>query len=161
GSVMSRKTLGASQMTRMKTLACSVCLILVGVAPVVADNDAPKSLRMRAKKAPGSSWTPMRWAKRIAQAQPAGDQPAPAGDQPTPVEGGAPAPAPSPARAEAPAAEASAQGPALSDEELAKLAEQEAKTEVITVTGSLIGRKEVDSPSPVSVVDREKLDIAG
>ena len=154
-------------MTRMKTLACSVCLILVGVAPVAADNDAPKSLRMRAKRAPGSSWTPMRWAKRIAQAQPAGDQPAPAGDQPTAVEGGAsaqPSPEPSPARpaqAEAPAAQATAQGPALSDEELAKLAEQEAKTEVITVTGSLIGRKEVDSPSPVSVVDREKLDIAG
>src|SRR5215467_15801839 len=58
---------GASQMTRMKTLACSVCLILVGVAPVAADNDAPKSLRMRAKKAPGSHWTPVQWAKRIAQ----------------------------------------------------------------------------------------------
>ncbi|HEY6180168.1 MAG TPA: TonB-dependent receptor, partial [Kofleriaceae bacterium] len=74
-----------------------------------------------------------------------------------------PAPEPSPARpgqAEAPA-QATAQGPALSDEELAKLAEQEAKTEVITVTGSLIGRKEVDSPSPVSVVDKEKLESAG
>src|SRR6185436_13049137 len=53
------------------------------------------------------------------------------------------------------------QAPSLSDEELAKLAEQEAKTEVITVTGSLIGRKEVDSPSPVSVVDKEKLQSAG
>ena len=153
-------------MTRMKTLACSVCLVLVGVAPVAADNDAPRSLRMRAKKAPGSHWTPMRWAKRIAQAQPAGDQPAgdqpaapaaePAQPQPTPAE---PAPA-NPAQAEAPAGQ-SAQGPALSDEELAKLAEQEAKTEIITVTGSLIGRKEVDSPSPVSVVDREKLESAG
>ncbi|HEY6173417.1 MAG TPA: hypothetical protein VIX73_03195, partial [Kofleriaceae bacterium] len=40
----------------------------------------------------------------------------------------------------------------LSDAELGKLAEQEAKGEVITVTGSLIGRKELDSPSPVSVV---------
>src|SRR5215470_10414460 len=103
-------------MTRMKTLACSVCLILVGVAPVAADNDAPKSLRMRAKKAQGSQWSPMRWAKRIAQAQPAGDQPAPASDPPTPVEpgpaaaqpGSEPAPA-SPAQAETPAV--SAQGP--------------------------------------------------
>jgi outer membrane receptor protein involved in Fe transport len=50
----------------------------------------------------------------------------------------------------------------LSDEELAKLAEQGAtKTEVITVTGSLIGRKEVDSPSPIAVVDRERMDSAG
>jgi outer membrane receptor protein involved in Fe transport len=49
----------------------------------------------------------------------------------------------------------------LTDAELAKLAEQEAKTEVITVTGSLIGRKEVDSPSPISVVDKEKLVSAG
>jgi outer membrane receptor protein involved in Fe transport len=32
---------------------------------------------------------------------------------------------------------------------------------VITVTGSLIGRKEVDSPSPISVVDKEKLAGAG
>jgi iron complex outermembrane receptor protein len=107
----------------------------------------------------------MRWAKRIAQAQPAPDQP-PAGDQP-PADANAPAPAepaqpaeqppPQPAQ---PAAQAEA-APNLSDEELAKLAEQEAKTEVITVTGSLIGRKEVDSPSPVSVVDKEKLDAAG
>jgi iron complex outermembrane recepter protein len=51
--------------------------------------------------------------------------------------------------------------PNLTDEELAKLAEQGAKTEVITVTGSLIGRTEVDSPSPVSVVDKQKLESAG
>ena len=155
-------------MTRMKTLACSVCLILVGVAPVAADNDAPKSLRMRPSKAPGSQWSPMRWAKRIAQAQPAPDQPQPSGDTPAPADAsGAPpaAPAepaaPAPAAAPAPDAQATGQTPALSDEELAKLAEQEAKTEVITVTGSLIGRREVDSPSPVSVVDKEKLQSAG
>ena len=47
--------------------------------------------------------------------------------------------------------------PPLTDAELAKLAEQEAKTEVITVTGSLIGRKETDAPAPASVVDREAL----
>ena len=49
----------------------------------------------------------------------------------------------------------------MTDEELAALADQAAKNEVITVTGSLIGRKEVDSPSPVSVVDKEKLESAG
>jgi iron complex outermembrane receptor protein len=149
-------------MTRMKTLACSVGLILVGVAPVAADNDAPKSLHMRPSKAPGSQWSPMRWAKRIAQAQPADPAP-PAGDQPQPADASGqpapaqPTPAPAPEGGQAPAGQASA----LSDEELAKLAEQEAKTEVITVTGSLIGRKEVDSPSPVSVVDHEKLQSAG
>ena len=166
-------------MTRLKTLACSVTLILVGVAPVAADNDAPKSLRMRAKKAPGSHWTPMRWAKRVAQAQPAPDPAAaqPAQDQPAPAaDPGAqpaaePAPAPeptagtpTPAAEPQPSAQAQAkpeQPTALTDEELAKLAEQEAKTEIITVTGSLIGRKEVDSPSPVSVVDKEKLESAG
>ena len=157
-------------MTRMKTLACSVCLILVGVAPVAADNNAPKSLRMRAKKAPGSHWSPVRWAKRVAQAQPAPDQPQPGGDQPAPADATGAQPAPEPAQPTpeptqpAPAAEGGqtpAPAPGLSDEELAKLAEQEAKTEVITVTGSLIGRKEVDSPSPVSVVDKEKLDSAG
>ncbi|HET7499641.1 MAG TPA: OmpA family protein [Kofleriaceae bacterium] len=62
-----------------------------------------------------------------------------------------PAPAP-PATAES--------APNLSDEELARLAEQEGKTEVINVTGSLITRKELDSPSPVTVVDREQLDGA-
>ncbi|HEX2691301.1 MAG TPA: TonB-dependent receptor plug domain-containing protein, partial [Kofleriaceae bacterium] len=51
--------------------------------------------------------------------------------------------------------------PDLTDAELAKLAEQEAKTETIVVTGSLIGRKEVDSPAPISVVDKEKLASAG
>src|SRR4051812_16138521 len=119
-------------MTRMKTLACSVCLILVGVAPVAADNDAPRSLRMRPKKAPGSHWTPMRWAKRVAQAQPTPDQPAapdpapsappaaePPAAEPAPAESPAPAPestepsaAPTPAPAEPPAAQAQAQGPA-------------------------------------------------
>src|SRR5262245_37464463 len=119
-------------MTRMKTLACSVGLILVGVAPVAADNDAPKSLRMRPTKATGSQWSPMRWAKRLAQAQPA--DPAPAGDQPADASG-QPAPAPAqPTPAPAPEAQATTgQTPALSDEEMAKLAEQEAKTEVITV----------------------------
>jgi outer membrane receptor protein involved in Fe transport len=46
---------------------------------------------------------------------------------------------------------------------MAKLAEQEASKgeEVITVTGSLVGRKELTTAAPVSVVDREKLEAAG
>jgi len=118
--------------------------------------DAPKSLRMRPRQKP-----------QVAQAapdpQPAADAPpagapapAPAPDQAPPPPAATPEPAP-PAAAAPPAAET----PNLSDEELAKLSEQNANTEVITVTGSLIGRSEVDSPSPISVVDQEKLEAAG
>jgi outer membrane receptor protein involved in Fe transport len=169
----------------MKTLACSAGLILLGVVPVSADNSAPSSLRMRTRPSPGSGWSPMRWARRIAQAAPAGGQPASTDDPPPasdpapapadaqPAQGGAPPaasgdqpaaaaePAPAQGQTGAPAATVEKPATGLSDEELAKLAEQEAKTEVITVTGSLINRKEVDSPSPVSVVDREKLQDAG
>jgi len=147
-------------MTRMKTLACSVSLVLVGVAPVAADNNAPSSLRMRERKPGGARWSPLRWARRVAQAQPAGGDPAasatPAADPAAPA-----AEPPAPAQPAPAAAPPVAETPGLSDEELAKLSEQEAKTEVITVTGSLIERREVDSPSPVSVLDREKLVSAG
>jgi iron complex outermembrane recepter protein len=141
-------------MMRMKQLACSVGLVVLGAAPVAASPraDAPGSLRMRARPRP-----------TVAQA-PAPDQP-PAGDAPAAGDA-APAPAPDPAPAPAPAGAAPAAAPApgpadLTDDELAKLAEQQAKTEIITVTGSLIGRREIDSPSPVSVVDRQKLEGAG
>lgn len=50
--------------------------------------------------------------------------------------------------------------PDLSDEELARLAEQEAKTEVITVTGALIGRGSYETAAGVSIVDREHVDEA-
>jgi outer membrane receptor protein involved in Fe transport len=144
-------------------------VVLAGVAPVAADNQPTTTLRMRTAQR-GAQWSPLRWAKRVAQAQPAADpapasDPAPAGDAAAPPASDSAAPpapdvtaAPSPAEA-GPTAPAAA--PGMSDEELARLAEQEAKTEVITVTGSLIGRKEVDSPSPVTVVDREKLLSAG
>src|SRR5215470_17580136 len=104
-------------MARTKTLVCSISLLLVGVAPVAADNDAPKSLRMRAKKAPGSNWTPMRWAKRVAQAQPAPDPaPAqPAQDQPAPAADPAAQPAAEPA-APTPAAEPAAPAPTAAGE---------------------------------------------
>jgi outer membrane receptor protein involved in Fe transport len=54
--------------------------------------------------------------------------------------------------------------PNLTDEELAKMSEQEATTEgeeVITVTGSLVERKELTTAAPISVVDRQKLEAAG
>ncbi|HEU4733846.1 MAG TPA: TonB-dependent receptor [Kofleriaceae bacterium] len=145
----------------MKKLACSVSIILIGAAPVAASprGDAPRSLRMRLRARPHVAQAP------APDPAPAGDAQAPSGDpaQPAPAPDQAGEPAP-PAPEPAPAASATAgapEQPGLTDAELAKLAEQEAKTEVITVTGSLIGRKEVDSPSPVSVVDKEKLTSAG
>ncbi|HEX3763320.1 MAG TPA: VIT domain-containing protein [Kofleriaceae bacterium] len=52
------------------------------------------------------------------------------------------------------------QAPPLSDEELARLAAQESKTEVITVTGALISRSEGETSAGISVVDREHIDDA-
>src|SRR5262249_10293439 len=151
-------------MTRMKTLACSVCLIFVGVAPVAADTNqnAPKSLRMR-------SQPPKQAGKRVAQAptpdQPppaAGDQPA-AGAQPAPEPGQPPADqgAPAPQAQPAPPAATIEATPNLTDEELKKLAEQEAKEEVITVTGSTIERKTLTTPAPLTILNRDDLAAAG
>jgi iron complex outermembrane receptor protein len=153
-------------MTRMKTLACSVCLIFVGVAPVAADTttkNAPSSLRMR-------SQAPKQAGKRVSQA-PTPDQPPPAGgDQPASGTGTPPAPAsepaPPPADQPAPAPTAAAPAPIdttpnLTDEELKKLAEQEAKEEVITVTGSTIERKTLTTPAPLTILNRDDLNAAG
>ena len=165
-------------------------LVIVTVSSASADPTAPASLQMRprsGKSAAASSTSaassatprwPMRWAKRIAQAQPA--DPAPAADPanaPAPVAEPAPLP-PADDRAEAPAA-APAPAPAsnapgsetsvsaekssdLSDEEMAKIsADQAAKEEIITVTGSTIGRKTLTTPAPLTVLSREDLQSAG
>jgi len=156
-------------MTRIRTLACSVCLIVVGIAPVAADTttnaSSTKSLRMRSRS-PVTHWLPMPWGKRVAQA-PAPD-PAPSGDQQQPpADGAAPPAAPAPDAA-APAAPAPVAAPApapqtpnLSDEELKKLAEAEAKEEVITVTGSTIERKTLTTPAPLTILNREVLESSG
>jgi outer membrane receptor protein involved in Fe transport len=54
--------------------------------------------------------------------------------------------------------------PDTTDEDLAKMADEAAKTqneEIITVTGSLVERRELTTPSPISVLDKEKLSKAG
>ena len=160
-------------MTRMKTLACSVFLIFVGVAPVAADTNAtaPKSLRMRSRAQPSSHWLPMHWGKRVAQAA-TPDQPA--GGDPPPADGTAPPPpvpdpaAPPPDQPPAPVPETAPpppvlveQTPNLTDEELKKLAEQEAKEEVITVTGSTIERKTLTTPAPLTILNRDDLNASG
>ena len=137
-----------------------MCLIFVGVAPVAADTtskNAPKSLRMRPKAEAGT--------KRVAQA-PQPDQPQPPADPP-PADQSAPTPAPdatappaAPPPQAAPPAPVEAT-PNLSDEELKKLAEQEAKEEVITVTGSTIERKTLTTPAPLTILNRDDLNAAG
>src|SRR5512133_3324832 len=142
-------------MTRMKKLACSVGLILVGTAPVAADgNSSPKNLRMRpsnktAKTTP-AHWLPFhRIGKRVAQAPdqpqpPPPDQP-PANppDQTPPANPPQPDQTPPPPDKTPPPANPEqqpnvGQTPNLTDEELAKLAEQETQgEEIISVTGSL------------------------
>jgi iron complex outermembrane recepter protein len=142
-------------MTRMKTLTC-MCLIFVGVAPVAADTttkSASKSLRMRPKVEAGT--------KRVAQtpqpdpSQPAADPPPadPNAQPPPPADATPPPPAAAPQPVEA--------TPNLSDEELSKLAEQEAKEEVITVTGSTIERKTLTTPAPLTILNRDDLNAAG
>jgi outer membrane receptor protein involved in Fe transport len=111
-------------------------------------------------------------------AQPADPQPAPppaapaadpaAAPEPAPVPEPAAAPAaePAPAAPQAPAAAPAAsvtaqQTPDLTDEELAKLSEQSAKEEIITVTGSTIERKTLTTPAPLTMLNREDLTAAG
>ncbi len=110
----------------------------------------------------------MHWgSKRVAQAAP---DPAPAGADQPPADGTAPPvadpaqPPPTPEAAPEPAPAAAATvdtTPNLSDEELKKLAEQEAKEEVITVTGSTIERKTLTTPAPLTILNRDDLNAAG
>jgi outer membrane receptor protein involved in Fe transport len=110
----------------------------------------------------------MHWgSKRVAQAAP---DPAPAGADQPPADGTAPPaadPAQSPPTPEAAPEAAPTAAPTvdttpnLSDEELKKLAEQEAKEEVITVTGSTIERKTLTTPAPLTILNREDLQAAG
>jgi len=120
---------------------------VIGMPSIVLADPSPRTLRMRAPR-------------RVAQPTPDDPPPPPANpgagddtEQPPGVPGvGAHA-------SETPSVEST---PNLTDEQLAKMAEQEAEgEEIITVTGSLVGRKELTMAAPVSVVDREKLEIAG
>ncbi|HEU4732588.1 MAG TPA: TonB-dependent receptor [Kofleriaceae bacterium] len=104
--------------------------------------------------------------KRLAQAAP--DSPPPDGDQPPaePQPPAPPAPEPSATVTTAPAqpaqgAPAIDQSSDLTDEEFAKLAEQDAKEEVITVTGSTIERKSLTTPAPLTILNREALNASG
>ncbi|HEY0477303.1 MAG TPA: TonB-dependent receptor [Kofleriaceae bacterium] len=146
-------------------------LIVAGVAPAAADPGAapPRSLHMRSRVHGAAWWMPLHWGKHVAQAAP--DQPAGDGDQPA---GDKPGPAAAPATPDQAAATGSDPGQAaqaggltdqaaanLSEAEFLKLAEQEAKEEVIIVTGSTIGRKSLTTPAPLTILNRETLNAAG
>jgi outer membrane receptor protein involved in Fe transport len=146
-----------------------VCLVFVGIASVAADttSTAPKSLRMRSR-APAATHAPTSAGRRVAQPtpdpQPPSTEPPPA-DAPPAAE---PAPAPTDQPAAAPEAPPAAQPattvtetPNLTDEELRKLSEQEAKEEIITVTGSTIERKTLTTPAPLTILNREALQASG
>jgi iron complex outermembrane recepter protein len=168
--------------TRRVSLGLASSLLFVsstvGATPSVAGSTpaAPKSLSMRtAVKA--------RALQIKAQAQPGQPAPAPApapppapgapvpgetppADTAAPVDAVPPAPEPAPAPAPAPepvaAPEPAPASETLTDEELAALAEAEAdEGEVIYITGSAIERRELTTPSPVSVLDKADLESAG
>jgi iron complex outermembrane recepter protein len=155
-------------MSRMNVLACGLWLLVLGIGPAVADTDAkaPKSLQMRSRSNLPVQRLPTRWTKRTAQA-PQPDQPPADGDSPSDKPDGSLEPASSEAATlpvqDAPAAQEPAPQSALelSDEEFAKLAEQESKEEVIVITGSTIGRKNLTTPAPLTILNREALHAAG
>src|SRR5262245_43741137 len=142
----------------------STLFILLAATPAFADDAAPTSLRMRPR---GKTVGHHRWPRPVAQPTP--DQPpldtnpqplpTPPPDQPPPPEQ-TPPPAPNPPSPNPPPPETKT--PDISDEELLKMSEQETKgEEVITVTGSLVERRELTTASPISVVGKEKIDAAG
>jgi iron complex outermembrane receptor protein len=150
--------------------------MLVGVAPAAADTHAPAPISLRMRAHPSKSASPnshprrqlVRRGTQVAQAAP--DQPAdpapssgdPPADTPPPAEPEPPPPSPEQAPAAAPESPpAAAQASDLTDAELAKLSEQAAKEEIITVTGSTIERKTLTTPAPVTILNRDDLDATG
>ncbi|HEX3764413.1 MAG TPA: TonB-dependent receptor [Kofleriaceae bacterium] len=121
-----------------------------GAAPATAGTESgpPRSLRMRS---PATSRVS---GRSVAQAAPATPQPATADPGTPPAPGVAEPPAAAPGPAVDPAA-------ALSDDEFARLADQQTKEEVIFVTGSTIGRRSLTTPAPLTILDRELLTTGG
>lgn len=151
--------------TSMRWLSASL-FVLVAASPAYADS-APSSLRMRSKQT-GYHHKHTRNVAQPTPDQPQPDQPQPPPDQPPPTPPDQPPtpptppptpPAPPPTNT--PPAPPPTESPNLTDEELAKLAEQEGKEEVIVVTGSTIERKQLTTPAPVSIIGKADLDASG
>ena len=143
-------------MSNVKRVIYSACISMAALTPSVGEADSPRTLRMRTvdKEAARKAWT-RRPLLRLAQTP---DAPVPADPVPTDPPPTDPAPAPEqPPQPNVPAT------PDLTDEELAKLAEaqEQEKGEVIVVTGSTIERRELTTPSPITVLDKTDLEGAG
>src|SRR5262245_36146773 len=148
---------------RARLRISSTLFILLAAAPALADDAAPTSLRMRPHGKGASHQKAHRPVAQPTPDQPPDTNPTPPPDQPpTPPPEPPPAPNP-PAPNPTPApADTVPKTPDISDEDLLKMSEQETKgEEVITVTGSLVERRELTTPSPISVVGKEKIDAAG
>jgi iron complex outermembrane receptor protein len=147
----------------MQCLRSGLVALLVVGGNAAADNRAPSTLRMRTRATINAEKANQLTKRRpLRLAQPTTDEPAPADDAVPPDAVAAPANVVGAPAAEMPSTPApDAATDTISDEELAKLAEVEAANEIIVVTGSTIDRREVTTPSPVTVLDKADLDGAG
>jgi len=161
-------------MKHARAVACSLSLVVASAVPVAAEprGSEPTSLRMRGR-------SPLarpvgRPGKQVAQVAPDGSppsdrpgdgassalpEPATAPEVPEP-----PAPPPAPASSPAPNKETAQAGDAsaeVSDDLLARLADEAPPAEIIFVTGSAIGRRSLTTPAPLTTLDREQLGAAG
>src|SRR4051812_16073132 len=145
-------------MTRTAALACGLTLMVGGAAPapVAAEPDTPRSLRMR-DRIPAPAALHPRAGRTVAQTAPPAAPPAP-----SPADAAAPAAHPgagaAPAAEPAPAADPAG---AISDDEFTRIAEDQSKEEVIFVTGSTIGRRGLTTSAPLTILDREMLVSGG
>ena len=152
------------QMTRIQTVACSVCLIFVVVAPAAAGTaDAPTSLRMRAQPS-ATRPSPVPRGKRVAQPTP--DQP-PGDPAPGAGSGAPPPPPPEPAPATPPPAPDATAAPAPDATAAPASTATQAEPapgdtgEVIVITGTLIDRPGFKAPTPMTVIGEAELRQAG
>src|SRR5262245_2020006 len=137
-------------MKHARAVACSLSLVVVAAAPVAAEprGSEPTSLRMRGRS-PQARSAARPVGKQVAQAAPDGSPPsdrpgdASASALPEPAASPAvpepPAPPPAPASPPTPNKETAQAGNAsadVSDELLAKLADEAPPAEIIFVTGS-------------------------
>jgi len=154
----------------MGTIKYAAILCLAAAAPATADDHAPSSLRMRAPRPARTRANPIQPGRRVAQVPPdaaPGDAPGDAADPPpadpatTPPADPSASPPDAPAPAPAPPAPPVSPPAKLTDAERDTLAQQEGKTEVISVTGTSIEHKLFTGRAPVSVVTRSDLTSSG
>jgi iron complex outermembrane recepter protein len=162
-------------MIHTTSLVCT-CLLLLAASPALAERAAsppdreaaPSSLRMRERPRVGPRSTLVLGRARVAQSPPADPAAASPGDPPATDGALDPAASPAPEPLPAPSAVPVALPPPpaapqveLSEDDFARLAEQDFREEVIIVTGSTIGRKSLTTPAPLTIIDRELLNAAG